>query len=207
LMTAISSSTRRRIEMARYAPPHLGFLALMILVVGLGACEPGTSQLRGDIRAMYSLDYDRARAYRIQKYEGTKYEEYELTLVYEKDFDPKMHTKLGNPIKNQVVRLTFDFSNRNENNPLYNLGVGKQVVYNPSKGKTVPIATLKRYVIQFNEKEEPVQGPDFPEIVKAEVTFDEIDQALGDRLKGLYTCTFRSKLSLTVDFNLMMTEP
>jgi len=131
------------------------------------------------------------RAYRIDD---------ELMVIFEKAYEVShVETKLGNPVMNQIVRLTIDTLNPD-------LILGQPVEYDAIDGKT-PIATVKRYVITINDKSEVVQGPDFPAVSTAELTLTEAGSQLNERVTGDFKCQFVSALTLEAHFETQLVSP
>jgi hypothetical protein len=176
--------------------------AVALVALAASACAADANRIWGNVEPTYSLDFDEVRAYRLGNL---------LVIAYEKEFDPPgFATSLGQPVMNQVVRLSLrqdlvDASGA----PLVQVTreIHLEQRAKDASGRSARIGALERYVVEVDGKGDLADGAGFPELQQATVSFSELGDKPGQELVGRFAARFLNDRTLQGEFDTRLVAP
>lgn len=166
----------------------IGLLLAMTVVGSMAGCAP-EGELGGSIGESVKLRFENMRAYKIGP---------ELVLLYERASSTRSQI-LGDPLMNQVARLTFN----TERHALEE----KTDIDLDLKNDRAPALRVEHYVVEEDSAGELRQEAPFPDVVTATIRFEKIPTELGDLIEAKFDCSFDDSRVLGGDFVAKLSQP
>jgi hypothetical protein len=160
-----------------------------LVLIACAACVPN-GELGGSISGNYDLRFDRVRAYWLAS---------DLVIIYERDYSPASpSTAYGDPVVNQVARLTFHTDKQA-------LETDVDIPYVRDDGPGLGMSA-ERYVLE-ERTGGMVQEPQLPDIFEARIRFEKLGRKTDKPVRGEFECTFIDDRFLWGTFDTLVSKP